>query len=227
MQKKVKRLSKREMKKDALFETIDRVSDFTQDNSRTILGIGAIVVIAILALYILNDHYQQNEQEAANKLAPSERLYLNKDYKKAIISLENFIVDYNGTRAAGTATFYLANTYFESDDFENAQRFYENYIDDYGNNPFFDVSARAGLAACYEAERDFARAAEIYADLIDSYPDSFTKPDYMLSAARCFQRSGDLTEASRWLNQLIKAYPNTSQSRDAELQLQVLDTVSK
>jgi tetratricopeptide (TPR) repeat protein len=80
--------------------------------------------------------------------------------------------------------------------------------------------ARAGVARTWEAERDFARAAEAYAALATSLePRSFLYEDALVDQARALELSGKKAEAVVIYQKILKELPTAKRSDDVRSRL--------
>ena len=104
------------------------------------------------------------------------RLALNaearKDYGQAIQYLSSFLDQFAANPFADEVAFRMAGlAQNELHDARKAGSMYEQFIIHYSHSPYID-DAYAGAARCYEALKEFDRAAQLYRELLDKYPSS-------------------------------------------------------
>ena len=204
-----KKISKKEIKEDPLVTYYVRAQKFIQNHSRHLnIGLIAFVAIIVIGIFIVRSK-KKADILAGGKLGIAEQYYSVMNYTRAIDEFTSIISTYSGTRAAGRATFYLANAYFEQGDFENAEKYYRMYIEDYGKNRLLAASSWAGSAACMESRADYAEAAAIYEKTGRKFSDLFQAPYYLKDASRCYILAGN-DEAGKSILEYIKGnYPNS------------------
>ena len=145
-----KRITKREIKEDTLVTVYVRVQRFIQHHSKQFnIGIFVLLAVAIIGVFMIRSK-KKAEVVAAGKLGIAEQFYYASNYPRAIDELTKIADTYSGTNAAGTAVFFVANSYFATGDYNNAEKYYKIYLKDYSNSKLFTVSSLAGIAACLD-----------------------------------------------------------------------------
>ncbi|MFX0211505.1 MAG: tol-pal system YbgF family protein [Candidatus Hodarchaeota archaeon] len=205
-----KRISKREIKEDALVTAYFRVQKFIQRHTKQLnIGVTVVIIVIIAGVFIFRSK-KKAELVAAGKLGIAEQFYYAAEYTKAIEDLTQIVNTYSGTKSAGTAAFLLANSYFQTGDYNNAQKYYEIYIDDYSDNELFSPSSLAGIAACLESNGQYGEAARLYEKAGKKYPDSFGAPMYLKDAGKCYVLAGDKNKGKEIYHYIIERYPQSS-----------------
>ena len=146
----------------------------------------------------------------------AEISYLNKDYNTAIKEFERIEKIYKGTKSAGISLFYLANSYYNSGKYEEAEKAFRKYLENYDNNPMLHSSSLSGIAATYEERKMYDKAFEFYKKAADDYPELFTVPENLIDAARCLKKLGRKSEAEAILQKLIEKFPDSGYKQRAE-----------
>ena len=90
---------------------------------------------------------------------------------------------------------------------------YDDYSSD---NALLRASALAGVAACFEAKNEYAKAAPQFEKAAAILSTNANTPEYMSAAARCYGMGGDKAKAVSILKQLKKEYPTSTSARDAD-----------
>lgn len=217
-----KKISRKELHKDPLLNKIATVSDFTQDNRQMITRIAmAVAAVAVIVYAYVTYHNSQNE-ESINKLVSAEQVYFSGDYRESIRRLEKYCTEYDGTKGGSAGTYYLANSYFNTDQFDFALTNYQKYLDDYGDNEVFTVSSMLGIAACYEGLNKFQEAVDQYEKTLKKFSDSHNKAEIMMSLARAYRVMNQTENAKIWYSKIVKEFPESSLSREAKSSLEEL-----
>jgi len=219
MLKAKKRLTRKEIKEDKLVTYYFKALDYYEAHKREFLY-GAIAVVAIIAfgLYYMNSQ-KAAEQTASVEFAKGKAAYESGNYDAAIGILEALTSDFDGTHGAATGTIYLAKAYMAKGQYEDAERTFKKYLDDYGDDPILSLAAATGIAASHEARGEHDKAAEAYEKAAKKYKDSFKAPDLLFAAARSYKEAGRPQDAKRVLDQLLETYPESQVASDAKLML--------
>ncbi len=219
MLKPKRRLTRREIKEDKLVTYAYKVTDFFNKNSKLVTGVGiALVLVAIIAVMMVRSK-KQAEQLASAKMAEAMIYYDQMNYDKAIPVLKEVIDKYDGTKSAGFATFYLANSYFNKKEYNKAIQYYQKYLDDYGDDDLMASSSLAGIASCLDAQGKTEAAAQKFEEAAKKYPKVYSAPDNLFNAALAYQKLGKKDQARRILEEIKKKYPNAYIKDDVEMLL--------
>lgn len=229
MLKPRKRITRREIKEDPLVTRYLQARKILQQYAKQIQYGVAIIILVILGLALMSRNQKRNEASAAGRLAMAELYYYSQNYDQAIQNLGQVADSYAGSKSAGIAVYFIANSYYTQDDYDNAEIYYKTYLNEYSDIPLFTESARAGVAACLENREQYAEAAVLYEQACKDNPHSFEVPFHLEDAARCYLLSGN-TEKSKTMYQLIldKYLVNPDESslsemkREVELKLEAL-----
>jgi tetratricopeptide (TPR) repeat protein len=222
MLKPRKRITKREIKEDPLVTYYFKVRKFFQTYSKQV-NIGLTVVAGLVIISVLMVRSKRNaEFAAAGKLGVAVNYYFSNMYERSIDELTPIIQTYSGTKAAGNATFYLANVYFVLHDFENAKKYYEIYRKKYNDKSSFTSSSLAGIAACLESQEKFLEAAQYYEQAAKTNDVSYQAPFYLKDACRCFALGGNVEKGREICLLIIDKYPESNLVSDAKIYLEFL-----
>ncbi|MCK5740467.1 tetratricopeptide repeat protein [bacterium] len=216
MQKPKKRIHKPKQQDDKIVATFLKVRDFYEQYQRyIIIGMIALVVVVASSFYISNTN-QQKEHAASADLAAARLELASMNTAAAIDSLEGVVLDYDGTKSAGLACFYLANAYLNIKNYDSAEGYFDKYLDDYKGDPMLTSSAMSGLATCAEATSDFAKAAKLFKKSADKYGTVSNTARKLMDAARCYRKAGKTDDARKIYERLIEEYPDSGFINDAE-----------
>jgi len=205
-----KRITKREIKEDALVTAYFRAQKFIRKYSKQLnIGLIVVVIVGIVGILMIRSK-KRAEWAAAGKLGIAEQFYYASDYPRAIDELTQIVNTYLGTDAAGNATFFLANVHLATKDYSNAERYYKIYLDDYSETTSFSAASLAGIAACMESQNRFAEAARLYEKAGKEYPDFFEAPFFLKDAGRCYQLAGNNQKGKEVYEYILEKYPKTS-----------------
>jgi len=217
MLKPRKKITKKKLKEDKLVTTVYKTQRFLETEwKKIVIGLGAALIIIFIGNYAYNSGLER-ENQAAGELFPYEFRYFAAAYDSTLVSgLEQFLVNYEDTDRAASATLYLANTYYYLGDYIKSEELYRKYIDDYSGPDFLKASALGGIAACFEQRKLFKDAAEYYDRAINKYPEVFVTSEHLLGAARVYIELGNPDIARERLEKVVEDYAGTNQALQAE-----------
>lgn len=219
MLKPRKRIKRREIKEDKFLTFVARATDFFTTYSRQIaMGIFGVLVVVVIS-YMVVKSKKEADVAASGRLIRAVAEFNNQNYDRAVPILQGIVEQFDGTRSAGIAAYYLAVSYYNQHNIEEAKKYFELYLDEYGGDPMLESAAYAGLASCYSETGDKKTAAEYYLKAAEKSPSASTAASYLFSAAQSFRETGEIQTAQEILNQILREYENTPVKADAQMVL--------
>jgi tetratricopeptide (TPR) repeat protein len=221
-----KKISKREIKEDALLTAYAQSTAFYYNNKKYInYALTGLAVVIIGIIILVNNRKASNEKaqlEFAKVFAiydagsTDKRQYtaaIQGKPEQGIIGLKAIVENYGSSEAGEVARLYLANAHLALGQVDDALKQYEAFG---GSDPMLRSSATAGAGACYEMKKEYAKAASQFekaASLLASGPNA---PEYLNSAARCYAAAGEKEKAVALLKQIKKDFPKSPYALDAD-----------
>ncbi len=213
MSAKVK-ITKQDMKEDKFTTAMLQTKEWFMEKWQIVVIAVAIVVVVIVAISYFADLRESKNYTGADLLNTANLKLRQRNYPEAITDLERIVDEYSG-QIADKAQFGLANAHYESRNFDEAIKQYEEYIGKYHKDPIAIASSIAGIASCMENRQEFVSAGVKYEEAATYKPISPMAADYYLGAVRCFTLGGDREKAESALSELNEKYPNTKYSKTA------------
>jgi tetratricopeptide (TPR) repeat protein len=216
-----KKISKRELKEDALITSYVNITTFYEENKKRIsTGIVALLVVAA-AIFLYVKNRNDNNERAATDFAKVYSFYDNGQYQIAIDGvrernipgLKTIVDDYGSTHAGNLAKFYLANCYYNLDKYEEALKEYQDFS---AEDKLLIVSRFSGIGACYEALGNHAEAAQNYESAASKYPDDLDAAENLNNAARNYAAAGEKEHALELYKRLKKNHSTSTYAREAD-----------
>ena len=204
MLKPKKNITKKEIQKDPLLETIDQFQAKVEKNKRfyTNIVLGSIAFVVLLSFLIRNNRINNNEADTSLGIA---LISIDKgDYTTASFQLENIINDFESTTSADLATFYLAKIKFSNNETELAQKYIELYLKSKSNHIMFEASSKI-LADIYFRQDDIAEAIRVMDLSLKNCSNPFNCRSLKLRKAFYLVEKGDYDAANNLLLE-IKAH---------------------
>ena len=221
MLEKRKRISKKEMKEDSLVTTYYKAYNFFVENQmRLYIGIGAIALI-VVAIVLFSNKRANDNQTAAGLLSKVIPSYEAGKYKEAIdgqktptiMGLKEIVDKYGSTEQGENAKIYLANSLYNTGQYEAALDLYEDYS---GSNKLFKATALAGQAACFEVKKDFSKSADLYKEAANISQSDPSNAEYLVKAGIDLMKLNKNDEAKKMFETVKKDYRTTSAAQDVD-----------
>lgn len=216
-----KKITKKEMKEDALISSYVKATTFYEENKKNIsVGFTALVVIVAAVFFYLKNKSDDNER-ATTELSKVYSYYDNGQYQIAIdgvkernvIGLKAIAEEYGSTRAGSMAKLYLGNCYFALGNFTDALKEYEDFSPE---GELLTVSRYAGIGSCNEALGNFKEAAENFEKAASKYSNDLNAAENFNAAARNYAAAGMKEQALDLYRKIKKNYPTTTFAREAD-----------
>jgi TolA-binding protein len=148
--------------------------------------------------------------------------YQAMNYSKAKTFLEDLTSEYDGTDAATHGKFFLGNIYFKEKNISEAQNYFQDFIDSYGDSDILLASGYAGLAACYAAEKKYIDAAEYYENAYKAINELPEGANYLYLSGLNYRKAGDLDNAKEAFKKVSEEFKDSARSFDAKEELILL-----
>lgn len=208
MHGKVK-LTKREIKEDKFATFMLTTKDqLTENWQYAAIGVAAVILVVAAIVYYFSNRSSANI-EVAEKLATAQMDYRSGNTQVAIMSLTQ-IADEAGGATARQAKFLLGKVNFDSKNYPEAIRYWEQFLAQYSDDPFFKSSALGGIATSYENQGQFDQAAGKFVEAADAFKTGPSAAEYLFGAMRCYLLAGDKAKAQTYLDRIRAEWPGTS-----------------
>lgn len=222
MQHPHRKMSRRELKQDKFILATLKAKDYVEKNGKVIFrGVLLLVAVVIVIVFFIRSK-QQASLEAAAMLGQIQMTMYSGNQQAAMDSLQLLVDRYDGTAAAGKATFLLGKFYWERSDYLNAKVYFKKYIDDYLDKTVVSQAALAGYADCLLHEKNHEEAAKYYERAARVNPDFPETPHLLFSAAAAYKEAGKLKKAEELAKKVIDDHQNIQMKNRAEILLEDL-----
>jgi tetratricopeptide (TPR) repeat protein len=219
MLQKKKKITRKELKEDKLVTFVNKSTSFFEEYKNKIVTYGAVVVVAIAAVYFYLNQRAEDNLKAATELSRVLPLYEQGSYLEAIegrqgtniIGLKKIVEDYGSTENGETAKIYLANAYNYLGNQEEAIKYYEEYD---GSIDYLRAASLAGRAGYYAGSGDYEKAADMYLSAAKISELNAENPNYLLNAGIYYMKIGNEEEAEAVFNQIQDEYATSVAGRE-------------
>ncbi|KAA3600908.1 MAG: hypothetical protein DWQ06_08795 [Calditrichaeota bacterium] len=184
-----------------------------------LIGTIATIIVLIAAAYFGYDSYKISQNgEAFASLAKGQTAYQQGNYTEAIPLLEETAQNYSGMNAGGYAVFYLANSLYYQEKFDEAKVRFEEYISSYDDNLLIP-SSYAGVADCYAALENHSEAASQYekAFNLSNYPSE--KANYIFKAGLAYEKAGNSEKAKESYQKVKDDFDDSEEAKNIDAYL--------
>ena len=202
MLKPKKTFTKKEIQKDPLLEKIDQFQARVENNKQlyTNVVLGLIAIVVISTLLVRNNRINNNEADTALGIA---LISLDKgDYTTASFQLENIINDFESTRSAHIACFYLAKIKYNNNEMDLARKHIEAYLGSKSKDIMHEASSKL-LADIHAKQNDFSSAIKVIDKSLENCSNLFNCRSLKLKKA-FYLFSQDNHEAANKLLEKLK-----------------------
>ena len=216
-----RKISKRELKQDALITSYMKATTFYGENKKNIsIGLTIAVVLIIVSVVYINNRNANNEK-ATTDLGKVYQYFDSGQYQLAIdgvpqqniVGLKSIVEEYGSTPSGEMAKFYLANAYFQLGKIDKAMTQFEDFSP---GGEILAASRLAGIAACHEAKGNWKEAAGNFEKASTNHEPDAEAAENLNNAARNYALAGDKEKALTLYKKLKKNYPTTTFARDAD-----------
>ena len=192
---KHQKMTKRQIKEDALVTAAFRATDVWERHGRVILAAaGGVILVAVLAVFVMRTR-AQSEERAQGDLFRAVLAVQQGDYVTGAPMLKELIDNSSGTKAARDALRYLGDASMMQGKPAEAADWYKKFIAKAGGDKNAALAGTWGLAAAQEDAKAFAEAAAAYGDAAKMSGTDNERGRAMLAQARCYMRAGQNAKA--------------------------------
>ncbi|MEO0082362.1 MAG: tetratricopeptide repeat protein [candidate division WOR-3 bacterium] len=220
------RVTKQDLKEDKFQVFVEKVTAaYYRDRQRFWVVAGVVVVVIVGAIVMLQNRGKGDNSEAQLRFTEALGIYSQNQLQEAEEAFKSvasrFSRDYVGVKAH----YYLGQIYFESQQYEEAKREFEQFLAKSRDNPVLSPAALAGIADCESELGNPLKAAERYESVYRRYPKSPLALEAAMAAGRSFVSGGALDRAEKLYQELLKKEPPGEQSENLKVELSYLKTL--
>ena len=198
-------------------EVYSKSETFIVDNKKMI----AIILLGIIAVVALYFAYKKlyiapMEIEAQSQLFMAEKYFEQDSLQKAIYGdglnygFVDIIADYNGTKSANLAHYYLGICYRNTGEYELAIDELKSFSSD---DVMISAVALGAIGDCHMELGNFKKAVNYYEKAFKHQENELTSPIYRFKAGLACEENNDYSAALEYYNSIKEDYPD---SREAQ-----------
>jgi tetratricopeptide (TPR) repeat protein len=221
MLKPKKKISKREIKQDALVTTYAKTSAFLETHKKNFgMAIVAIAVVILGTMAYVKYRSDSNERAMA-QFAAVHQLFDAAQYQQAIDGipernirgLKQIVDEEGGSRGGELARLLLASSYYQLGQYAEALEQFEKFSPVDG---LLEVSRWEGIGQCQEALHVYDKAASAFEKAAGVDAKNPSVAENLNNAARNYGLSGEREKALELYRRLKKNHPTSVYARDVD-----------
>lgn len=210
-----------EVEVSAIDGTSERTVDETFKRNVLLVGGGVLIVVLAIGLYwFMSGKQKETEAEASLALSRVKVYYERAEYDKAlqgdksvmmrgepIIGLQEIVENYGGTSAGKMAALMSGDILTAQKKYAEAERMYEAAQG--SDSKILAAGAKAGVAACREAEKKYSEAAPLYEEAAQYMKDVGDEARFRYFAAINYEKAGNSEKAKELYTLIAKENRDT------------------
>ncbi len=216
----------KQKEQEALEVAMDRTEDFFERNSKKIIAVLTVLIVAAALIYGYRELISLPRVERAAELIAEAQYRFegeNPDFELALTGDANgagfldVIDQYGSTPAGNLAAHYAGICYLRMGDADNAAVYLAKYRPVSGIPGAIVNAQNLGLQGDVAVEQqDYARALKFYDKAVRASDNPLTAPLYLRKAGLAAKAAGDEALSTAYYQRILDTYPATAEAREAE-----------
>ncbi len=209
------KLTKRQIKEDK-FTAFMLTSKQQVEENWQYLAIAVIVAIlgVVGSVYYL-DSVEETSRLAAANLSKGNLEFRGGNSQVALLTFNDIINNYGGTKSAEQATFMLGKVNLQTRNYSEAIRFFEMYLQKYSKNLLNRASSYTGLGTAMENQGNFLEAAEAFEKGTMELPESPLQQSLRFGAMRNYLKVDNVEKARPHFKYITENFEGTETANRA------------
>ena len=216
---------------DTLDQTASKAEDFVAKNQKTILGFLTVVALATVS-YLMYQKFiaEPKQDEAANELFVAQQ-----NFQKAVDdatgtksdSLFNLVLkgsegkfgvvkiaeEYSGTDAGNLANYYAGIAYLNTKKYAEAITSLEKFSSE---DVMLSTLAKGAIGDAYAQQNKQKEALDFYIKAADASKNDFTRPRFLLKAAKTAFALGNKADALKYFTDIKDNYETSPEAQSID-----------
>ncbi|MEE9466495.1 MAG: tetratricopeptide repeat protein [Candidatus Neomarinimicrobiota bacterium] len=204
MLKARKKITRKELKRDPLMETIYQARQLWIQYRAVISRFGGVAIVVLVLSMLVFRWRSSQDQKAASVVGVAFIEFGQGNYGTVIAELNGLVEEYSGLKSFGNGLFLLGRSELMVGDTTAAEIHFRRYLDDYGREPLVTSGVLAGLGVIVEARGEYLEAAEVFLKAGRLAPVMSMKNQYTVFAGRDFLLADQPEKALNVLKPLLE-----------------------
>ena len=200
-----KKIIKKKLKEpDEFISFTDHAFRFISRHYKRIITGVVILGVFLAAFFLFQKWEEKKEAEAYLPFSAALELYqmLNSpyregsptDYKSLMEKFDEVITKFPRTSSGKLSLLYKGNLHLKLEEFDEAIKTYETFLQKAGKEKFYRLLAMEGLGYAHEGKKEYEKAVEAYERMLEM-GEGLQVANAYLSKGRCYEKLGKKKEA--------------------------------
>jgi len=200
-----KKIIKKKLKEpDEFISFTDHAFRFISRHYKRIITGVVILGVLLAAFFLFQKWEEKKEAEAYLPFSAALELYqmLNSpyregspsDYRSLMEKFDEVITKFPRTSSGKLSLLYKGNLHLKLEEFDEAIKAYETFLQKAGKEKFYRLLAMEGLGYAHEGKKEYEKAVEAYERMLEM-GEGLQVANAYLSKGRCYEKLGKKKEA--------------------------------
>jgi tetratricopeptide (TPR) repeat protein len=184
-----------------------------------LIGVGAVVLIVLLALSFQNYYLEPREADAQNEMYKAQSFFEKDSFKVALegdglnfIGFKEIVSDYGITASGNLAAAYAGICYYKLGQYENAIKYLSQFD---GKDTYFTASIIGLTGDCYVDLGETSKAIS-YFEKAAGINNEVMSPIYLKKAGLVYESLNKPSDAEKKYTAIKEKYPKSAEASDIE-----------
>lgn len=184
-----------------------------------IFGVGAVVLVILVALSVRNFYLQPREVAAQNEMYKSQAFFATDSFRVALegndresIGFKEIVSDYGFTASGNLAAAYTGICYYKLGQYDDAIKYLTQYD---GNDTYFTTSVVGLTGDCYVELKDTEKAISYFKKAAD-FGNEILSPVYLKKAGLAYETLNQPDKAEKEYSTIKEKYPKSAEAADID-----------
>jgi len=217
-------MSKKEETKHDELENVQHALTTTEAfiekyQKQLLFGVGALVLIVLVALSVKNFYLAPREIAAENEMYKAQARFATDSFKVALegdganfIGFKEIVSEYSVTSSGNLAAAYAGICYYRLGQYENAVKYLTQYS---GKDTYLNASVIGLTGDCYIELNETSKAISYFEKAADM-KNEVMSPIYLKKAGLVYESLKDNEKAEKAYNTIKEKYPKSQEAADID-----------
>jgi tetratricopeptide (TPR) repeat protein len=217
-------MSKKEETKHDELENVQHALTTTEAfiekyQKQLLFGVGALVLIVLVALSVKNFYLAPREIAAENEMYKAQARFATDSFKVALegdganfIGFKEIVSEYSVTSSGNLAAAYAGICYYRLGQYENAVKYLTQYS---GKDTYLSASVIGLTGDCYIELNETSKAISYFEKAADM-KNEVMSPIYLKKAGLVYESLKDIEKAEKAYTTIKEKYPKSQEAADID-----------
>lgn len=184
-----------------------------------IIGVGAVVLLVLLALSFRNFYLEPREVDAQNEMYKAQNFFQKDSFRVALegdgvnfIGFKEIVSEYGITTSGNLAAAYTGICYYKLGQYENAIKYLSQFD---GKDTYFTASVIGLTGDCYVDLGETSKAISYFEKAADM-DNAVMSPVYLKKAGLVYESLKKPSDAEKMYTKIKDEYPKSPEASDID-----------